>query len=87
MTKYTYETHLRDSRGHRVQSGVLQVIVANAGSKEWLEARLMHVIRRTLQRVSEGRVTELNFVIAAEVDQGDAGPGTGGRGPQGSGGG
>ena len=65
MTNSMYETCLHDTRGHCVEGGVLEVVVPNARVKEWLDARLMHVVRSTLQRVTQGEVPDLEFVVPA----------------------
>ncbi len=64
MTRSTFETLLRDTQGHVIRDGVLQVIVPNPRVKEWLDARLMTVIQRTLQRVTQDNVRDLEFVVA-----------------------
>lgn len=68
MTQATFDTWLRDSRMIKYEDGVLVVGVKNGYAKDWLEARLLPVIRRTLARLT-GQSVEVKFIVYTEETQ------------------
>ena len=50
MTRATFDTWLRGSQIIAYEEGIFTVYVRHAYAVDWLENRLVHVIRRTLQR-------------------------------------
>jgi len=62
MTQATFDTWLRDSRFLKCEDGAYIVAVRTGYAKDWLEARLMDTIRRTLARQT-GAPTEIRFVV------------------------
>jgi hypothetical protein len=63
---------LQDSQGVECREGVLIVAVPNGRAKDWLEARLMPIIERTVERtVGPGAEAErVRFVVREEQSDG-----------------
>lgn len=64
MTQATFDTWLRDSKLLKYENGTCVVGVKSGYAKEWLEARLVPTIKRTLARLT-GQAVEIDFVILA----------------------
>ncbi len=62
MTQATFDTWLRDSRLWRVEDNTFVVAVKNGYAKDWLENRLLTMIKRTLARQT-GHPTDVKFVV------------------------
>jgi len=65
MTQATFETWLRDSKLVKYEEGTFVVAVKNGYAKDWLEHRLLAVIKRTLARLADHTV-DVKFVVSAE---------------------
>ena len=65
MTKPTFDTWLKNTRAISYEDGALIVGVHNAYAKDWLENRLLPIIKRTLARIA-GRTVEARFVLNAD---------------------
>lgn len=65
MTKPTFDTWLKNTRAISYEDGTLIVEVHNAYAKDWLENRLMTIIKRTLARIVE-RTVEIRFILNAK---------------------
>lgn len=65
MTKPTFDTWLKNTRAISYEDGALIIGVHNAYAKDWLENRLLPIIKRTLARIV-GRTVEARFVLNAE---------------------
>jgi len=65
MTKPTFDTWLKNTRAISYEDGTLIVGAHNAYAKDWLENRLLPIIKRTLARIV-GRTVEARFVLNAE---------------------
>lgn len=78
MTQATFETWLRRTTG-QVKGNTLTVTVTNKHAKEWLEARLLPTIHRTVTRLA-GRPTDQPLDITFRVQTEHPAPG-GGSGP------
>ncbi len=68
MTQATFDTWLRDSRLLKHENGTFVVGVKNGYAKDWLESRLLTMIKRTLARLA-GRTVEIQFVVYSEEIQ------------------
>ena len=68
MTQATFDTWLRDSRFLRFEDDAFVVAVKTGYAKDWLEARLMETIGRTLARQT-GEPTDIRFVVWSEEPQ------------------
>jgi chromosomal replication initiator protein len=66
MTKPTFDTWLKNTRAISYEDGALIIGVHNAYAKDWLENRLLPIIKRTLARIV-GRTVEARFVLNAEL--------------------
>ena len=62
MTQATFDTWLRDSRCLKVDGGTLVVAVKNGYAKDWLDARLLPTVKRTIARLT-GQTLEVTFVV------------------------
>lgn len=62
MTKPTFDTWLKNTRAISYEDGTLIVGVHNAYAKDWLENRLLSIIKRTLARIVE-RTVEIKFAL------------------------
>jgi chromosomal replication initiator protein len=62
MTKPTFDTWLKNTRAISYEDGTLIIGVHNAYAKDWLENRLMSIIKRTLVGIV-GRAIEARFVL------------------------
>lgn len=62
MTKPTFDTWLKNTRAISYEDGTLIIGVHNAYAKDWLENRLMSIIKRTLVGIV-GRAVEARFVL------------------------
>ncbi len=71
MTQATFDTWLRDSRLLKYEDGAFVVAVKTGYAKDWLEARLLPTIRRTLARQA-GKPAEIRFVVWTEEPVGGA---------------
>lgn len=65
MTRPTFDTWLKNTRAISYEDGTLIVGVHNAYAKDWLENRLMSVIKRTLVGIVD-RTVEIRFVLNAQ---------------------
>jgi len=65
MTQATFDTWLRDSRMVKYEDGVLVIGVKSGYAKDWLEARLLPTIKRTLARLT-GQNVEIRFIVCGE---------------------
>ncbi|HDD24025.1 MAG TPA: chromosomal replication initiator protein DnaA [Chloroflexi bacterium] len=63
MAQTTYDTWLRDTHLLRCEDHIYVIGVKNGYAKEWLEHRLLSIIKRTLTRLA-GRTVEVRFVVA-----------------------
>ncbi len=68
MTQATFDTWLRDSRLLKYEDGTFVVAVKSGYAKDWLEHRLLAIIKRTLARLTS-RTVEVQFVVWSEEDQ------------------
>jgi chromosomal replication initiator protein len=71
MTQATFETWLRDSKLVRYEEGTFVVAVKSGYAKDWLENRLLTVVKRTLARLA-GRTVDVTFVVGAEESRPEA---------------
>jgi chromosomal replication initiator protein len=62
MTRPTFDTWLKNTRAISYEDGTLIVGVHNAYAKDWLENRLMSIIKRTLVGIV-GRAVEAKFIL------------------------
>jgi chromosomal replication initiator protein len=65
MTGATFDTWLRNTRLVTYEDGVFVVGVANGYAKDWLENRLLGIVKRTLGRLA-GRTVGVKFVVWGE---------------------
>jgi chromosomal replication initiator protein len=65
MTQATFETWLRDSKLLRYEEGTFVVAVKSGYAKDWLENRLLTIVKRTLARLT-GRTVGVTFVVGVE---------------------
>ncbi|MGD9030067.1 MAG: chromosomal replication initiator protein DnaA, partial [Anaerolineae bacterium] len=65
MTQATFETWLRDSKLLRYEEGTFVVAVKSGYAKDWLEHRLLTIVKRTLARLA-GRTVDVTFVVGGE---------------------
>ena len=68
MTQATFDTWLRESRFLKYEDGAFVIAVKTGYAKDWLEARLMDTIRRTLARQT-GEPSEIRLVVWSEEPQ------------------
>lgn len=66
MTKPTFDTWLKNTKAVSYEDGTLIIGVHNAYAKDWLENRLMSIIKRTLVGIV-GRAVEAKFVLNAKT--------------------
>jgi len=64
MTKPTFDTWLKNTRAISYEDGTIIIGVHNAYAKDWLENRLLSVIKRTLVGIVN-RAVEAKFVLNA----------------------
>lgn len=62
MTKPTFDTWLKNTRAISYEDGTLIIGTHNAYAKDWLENRLMSIIKRTLTSIVD-RTVEVRFVL------------------------
>ena len=62
MTRPTFDTWLKNTRAISYEDGTLIIGVHNAYAKDWLENRLMSIIKRTLAGIVD-RTVEARFVL------------------------
>jgi chromosomal replication initiator protein len=62
MTRPTFDTWLKNTRAISYEDGTLIIGVHNAYAKDWLENRLMSIIKRTLVGIV-GRTVEARFIL------------------------
>ncbi|MCX7683406.1 MAG: chromosomal replication initiator protein DnaA [Anaerolineae bacterium] len=62
MTQGTFDTWLRDTRLLKCEDDTYVIGVRNGYAKDWLESKLLGVIKRTLVRMV-GRTVEVKFVV------------------------
>ncbi|MDY6876270.1 MAG: chromosomal replication initiator protein DnaA [Chloroflexota bacterium] len=62
MTQATFDTWLRDSRLLKYEEGVFVIAVKSGYAKDWLEHRLLAIVKRTLARLT-GRTVGVRFVV------------------------
>ena len=65
MTRPTFDTWLKNTRAISYEDGTIIVGVHNAYAKDWLENRLMSIIKRTLVGIV-GRAVEARFILHAK---------------------
>ena len=74
LTGATYNTWLGRARLISYEDGTFIIGVHNGYAKDWLENRLLSMIKRTLTNIT-GRSVEVRFVVwNKELDAGDSGP-------------
>ena len=74
LTGATYNTWLGRARFISHEDGTFIIGVHNGYAKDWLENRLLSMIKRTLTNIT-GRSVEVRFVVwNKELDAGDSGP-------------
>jgi chromosomal replication initiation ATPase DnaA len=68
LTRATFASLLQDSQGVECRDGSLIVAVPSHRAKDWLEARLMPMIERTVGRTVEagGTAQRVHFVVVEE---------------------
>ena len=66
MTKPTFDTWLKNTRAISYEDGTLIIGVHNAYAKDWLENRLMTIIKRTLVGIV-GHAVEARFVLGTKA--------------------
>jgi chromosomal replication initiator protein len=66
MTKPTFDTWLKNTRAISYEDGTLIIGVHNAYAKDWLENRLLSIIKRTLAGIV-GRTVEAKFILNAKI--------------------
>ncbi|MGD9001390.1 MAG: chromosomal replication initiator protein DnaA [Anaerolineae bacterium] len=71
MTQATFETWLRDSKLLRYEEGTFVVAVKSGYAKDWLENRLLTIVKRTLARLA-GRTVDVTFVVGVEESRPEA---------------
>jgi len=62
MTRPTFDTWLKNTRAISYEDGTLIIGVHNAYAKDWLENRLMSIIKRTLAGIVD-RTVEARFIL------------------------
>ena len=62
MTRPTFDTWLKNTRAISYEDGTLIIGTHNAYAKDWLENRLMSIIKRTLTSIVD-RTVEVRFVL------------------------
>jgi len=62
MTRPTFDTWLKNTRAISYEDGTLIIGVHNAYAKDWLDNRLMSIIKRTLVGIV-GRTVEVRFIL------------------------
>jgi chromosomal replication initiator protein len=72
MTRATFDTWVKNSRGLAYEDGTFVVGVSSGYAKDWLENRLNPIIRRTLTGVM-GRTVEVRYVVWARQPGGEEG--------------
>ena len=70
MTKPTFDTWLKNTGAISYEDGTLIVGVHNAYAKDWLENRLLPIVKRTLAGIV-GRTVEAKFVLDTKALSGD----------------
>jgi len=73
MTKPTFDTWLKNTRAISYEDGTLFIGVHNAYAKDWLENRLLSIIKRTLAGIV-GRTVEAKFVLNPKIASEDSSP-------------
>ena len=74
MTRPTFDTWLKNTRAISYEDGTLIVGVHSAYAKDWLENRLLSIIKRTLVGIV-GRTVEARFVLDVKtLNEGDPQP-------------
>ncbi len=73
MTRPTFDTWLKNTRAISYEDGTLIVGVHNAYAKDWLENRLMAIIKRTLAGIVN-RTVEVKFILDTKTLQEDNPP-------------
>lgn len=74
VTRATFETWLKDTRVLAYEDGEFAIGVHSAFAKDWLENRLLSLIKRTLSRIM-GRSVGVSFVVWSPVEEAaDPGP-------------
>src|SRR5512136_317123 len=74
LTGATFNTWLGRARLISYEDGTFIVGVHNGYAKDWLENRLLTMIKRTLTNIT-GQSVEVRFVVwNKELDAGDSGP-------------
>jgi chromosomal replication initiator protein len=68
VTQATFDTWLRDSRLLKYEDGTFVIGVKNGYAKDWLEHRLLAIIKRTLARQT-GKTVAVQFVVWSEETQ------------------
>ncbi len=66
MTKATFDTWLRNTQALRYEDGNLIIDVESGYAKDWLEKRLIAVIKRTLNRIA-GRTIGVKFIVGNQA--------------------
>ena len=71
LTRATFASLLQESQGVDCREGVLTVAVPNHRAKDWLEARLMPMIKRTVGRMVEAGAKAERVCFVVEEGQSD----------------
>jgi chromosomal replication initiator protein len=65
MTKPTFDTWLKNTSAISYEDGTIIIGVHNAYAKDWLENRLMSIVKRTLMGIVD-RTVEVKFIVDAK---------------------
>lgn len=65
MTKPTFDTWLKNTSAISYEDGSIIIGVHNAYAKDWLENRLMSIVKRTLMGIVD-RTVEVKFIVDAK---------------------
>ena len=76
MTRATFETWVKETHLVSHEDGLFVIAVRSSFAKEWIENRLLGLIKRTLTRVA-GRTADVRFIVQPKeylLDEPAAGP-------------
>lgn len=66
LSKPSFETWFKNSRGINYENGTLIAEVSNDFARDWLESRYSVFIKETLTELSEGKEIAVKFVLAEQ---------------------
>ena len=69
MTKATFDTWVKNTSLVSCEDGAFVIAVQNAFAKDWLENRLLTIIKRTLVGIV-GHAVEIKFIVQAQKKEG-----------------